>query len=114
MSFKFCTLSGAIAKAGTNRNLSGADYVNTWSDESEGTIASLLRWDLSGAWATADALIKQAISDAVSSDIAVKWINFDQTGYIKGEAQTMLDVLTDNYTRIVNKLSDEKNQKLNK
>lgn len=114
MSFMFCTSGQAVAKAGISRNLSGSDYLNDWSNESEGKIATLLRWDLSGAWASADPLIKYAVGDAVSSDIAIKWINFDSSGYLKGEAQTMLDVLTNDYNIIVDKLKLDANQKLNK
>lgn len=62
-----------------------------------------------------DATISGAISDAVSDLAAMKLINYNMSGYTsRAEAQTMLDVLSDNCMRIVSFLKEAENQKLNK
>jgi len=116
MSFTLTTLSGAIFKAGVNVNstiaVSGTQ-MNLLSDMAEDTFCVDTRKDWVTDYANIDTHIKAAISDAVSSAIAIKLINYDQSGYLKGEAQTMLDVLDDNYNKIIKTLLVDTNKRLN-
>jgi len=111
MSWTLTTLSGAAFKAGVNRNtsLSGTDFYLI-ADMAEDTFCVDTRKDWVSDYTNVDTHIKGAISDAVSDLIAIKWINADQSGFLKGEAQTMLDVLDDNYQRIVKQLKEYKNK----
>lgn len=116
MSWTLCTSGVAITKAGSNVNesvISGVlGYLADYSDLAEGMFCMKTRKD----WITnpPSNLISGAIADAVSDLIAIKAINYDQSGYLKGEAQTMLDVLKDNSDTIITDLREDKNQELNK
>lgn len=114
MSFTLTTLSGALFKAGVNRNtsLSGTD-INLMSDLAEDTFCARTRKDWVTDYANVDTHIKGAISDAVSDMIGIKIINADQSGFLKGEAQTMLDVLDDNSAEIIKQLREDQNKKFN-
>lgn len=117
MSWTLCTLSGALFKAGVNRNtsLSGAD-LNLMSDMAEDTFCMKTRKDWVTTYATdlSGTHLVGCVADAVSADIAKKIINADSSGFLKGEAQTMLDVLADEYNSIVKLVVETQNQKLNK
>lgn len=118
MSWSLCTSGSAIAKAGVNANskfqppITAAVEMAEFSDQSEATFCMKTRRD----WITTagSAVIMNAVEDAVSADIAIKLIEHDMSGYIKGEAQTMLDALTSKYDTIVADLREEENQTLNK
>jgi len=117
MAWMFCTSGAAIGKAGVNLNADiwkDETAIADYSNEVEGAISMKTRKDWSGAYATTGILIKQALADATSDLIAIKIINYDMSGYIKGEAQTMLDVLTTNSDTIIKDLREEQNQELNK
>lgn len=116
MSWTLCTSGAAIAKAGANKDIifeqiSGAPILAKWSDEAEGSLNAVTRRDwvaLSGSTATN---FKGVLSDAVSSDIGNRIINYNMGGYTSRlEAQTMLDVNRDNYMRCIDTLKDEKNK----
>lgn len=116
MSFTLTTLSGALFKAGVDRNtgLSGTD-VNLMSDMAEDTFCMKTRYDWVTNFATIDTHIKGSISDAVSDLIAIKIINADMSGYVDlVEATAMVDILKDNYNDIVKDLRDDENQSFNK
>lgn len=118
MSWTLCTSGSAIAKAGVNVNskfvppITAATEMVEFSDQSEGAFCAKTRRD----WVTTSgsAQVMNAVGDAVSADIAIKMIEHDMSGYIKGEAQTMLDVLTTKYDTIVATLIKAENQVLNK
>ena len=115
MSWDLCTSAAALAKAGVNANsdiaTSGVGLAK-YSDESEGFICMKTRRDwVAKAGGTQ---IMNAVADAVSADIAIKIIENDMSGYIKGEAQTMMDVLTSKVDTTIATLLDDENQVLNK
>lgn len=116
MSFTLTTLSGAIFKAGVNVNtdlaVSGTN-MDFLADNAEDTFCLDTRKDWVTDYANIPTHLLGAISDAVSSAIAIQLINADSSGYLKGEAQTMLDVLDDNYNRIVKKINEDKNKVFN-
>ena len=115
MSWTLTTLSGASFKAGVNRNttLSGTDFYLI-SDMAEDTFCVDTRKDWVTDYANVSTHIKGAISDAVSDAIGIKLITADQSGFTsRAEAQTMLDVLDNNYNKIVRQLSVNKNKTFN-
>lgn len=117
MSWTLCTSGAAVAKAGTNANsdivVSGA-ILTGWSDEVEGTICMKTRKDWITSYASESTPIQGTISDLASDLIGIKIINYDMAGYLKGEAQTMLDVLTTNSDTIIKDLRLGENQSINK
>ena len=119
MSWTLTTSGKAIAKAGTNVNskfeVGHADWDDDmmagFSDDVEGSVCMKTRRDwINNAGGT---VIMSAISDLTSDLIAIKMIEFDMSGYVKGEAQTMLDVLTTNSDTVIKDLREKKNQVLN-
>ena len=106
MTWVLCTSGAATAKAGANANISGA-LIAEWSNEVEGTINTLTRRD----WITnpPTAKFSGALADLASDMIAMKIINFDMGGFTSRlEASTMLDVLRDNSSRILDALKEDK------
>ena len=121
MSWVLCISGAALAKAGSKRNIifsdvyyavSGAAIVDRYSDESEATFCGLTGRDWIGLSAATLTQFKGMIADAVSSDIGKKIIIYNPSGYTaRGEWTKLLDVLTDNYEKIVAKCSDVNVQK---
>lgn len=117
MSFLFCSSYAAINKAGayadTDTTMDIA-VLNEFSEQVEGTICMKTRKDWSAAYASTGGAIKGALADVSSDGVAIKIINTNLSGYLKGEDQTMLDVLKDNYDSIIKDLKEDANQSLNK
>ncbi len=115
MSWELCTSAVAISKAGVNVNedlkISGTQLA-AFSDLVEGTVCMKTRRD----WVTTagETQIMNAVADVVSDLIAIKMIEYDMSGFIKGEDQTMLDVLTTNSDTIIKDLREANFQGLNK
>ena len=103
MSWTLCTSGAAINKAGVNSNISGATLAG-YSDEVESSLCLKTRYDWIANYATITANFKPVLADVCSDLIAIKIINYDQSGFLKGEAQTMLDVLKDNADSIIKDL----------
>lgn len=118
MSWTLCTSGAAIAKAGVYANATLTASTATlaeWSNESEGTFSMKCRIDWVAAIATTDTMIKQAIADAVSSDIGNKILNGDPSGYSRlNEAKLIANINKDTYDTILKDLREDNNQKLNK
>ena len=116
MSYSLAASQAIISKAGSGVNPDAAAshaLVGRWSNMAEHTFCSLTRRD----WLTNTAgdAASGAIEDAVSDLAAMKLISYDMSGYTsRAEAQTMLDVLTDNARRIIDFLKEDENQVLNK
>ena len=117
MSWTLCASGAAIAKAGANCNAdikaSGA-ILSDWCDKAESEVCMKTRKDWITGYADVQTNLKPVLADAVSDMIAIKMINYDMAGYLKGEAQTMLDVLDNNFNTIIKDLREDANQKLNK
>jgi len=112
MSWTFCSSFAAIAKAGANANAdivaSGA-VLSEWSDEAEGTICLKTRKDWITSYPTSS-FAQHMLADACSDLVAIKIISYDQSGFLKGEAGKMLDVLKDNYNEIIRDLREKEYQ----
>jgi hypothetical protein len=114
MSYNLTTSGSCISKAGSKSNISGCYlYISDWCDKAEGDFCADTRRNwvvLSGATI---AVFRGAISDAVSDLVGMKIINWDMSGFTsRSEAQTMLDVLRDDYTRIVNICKEDENKEV--
>ncbi len=112
MSWDLCTSGSAVAKAGLNANsdiITSGSILAKWSDEAEGTVCMKTRRD----WvATAGGTqVMKAVGGAVSGLIAMKIVSYDMSGYTSRiEAQTVLDVLKDNFDTTIKDLRQKNNQ----
>lgn len=114
MSWTLSTSGACIRRAGTNANTtivaSGAALLN-WSDQAEGELNTATRKDWVTDYADVGTNFKPILDKAVSCLVAMDIVNYDPSGYTNlAEAQTILDVLRDNYIRAVELLKDEKNK----
>lgn len=112
MAFTLTTSGAATIKAGANVSgtlLANSTALDKFSDDAEGRIVAETRRDWVDSYANVDSGVKGLLSDACSSLIAIKMINYDMSGYIsRAEAQTMLDVNDDTAQRGINILKDFK------
>lgn len=80
-------------------------------NQAEGELCSTTRIDWIDKWASLSTSFSGAVSSAVASRAAMPIISYDMSGYTsRAEAQTMLDLLRDNYERSLKVLSDSKTQ----
>jgi len=115
MAFGLTSSGACIAKAGANCDpnfrVSGAyvTILSNFCDQAEAQLAVLTRTDWLTISGSLKANTKQILSDVVSDMVAMKVINHNMNGYTsRSEAETMLNVLRDNFTRNVEALKDEK------
>jgi len=111
MTWTLCTSGAAIAKAGANANttiIASGALLSTWSTEAEGRISAECHTDATGFTGQ----ILAAAGDACSSLIAQNIIAYDTTGYLAREADTLLNVNDDRYTRALNIIKNKENQRL--
>ena len=116
MSWTFCTSGAAIVKAGANCNsglkISGSILAD-WSDQAEALINTYSRKDWIAEYASVGTNFKNILGDVCSDLIAMKMINYDQSGYIsRAESSMMLDVLRDNITRSMGILRNDDNKEV--
>ena len=110
MSWTLTISAAALAKAGANFNpaVSGA-LLDKFSDQTEGKINAITRRDWIGLSASTLTNFKGILDECASSDIAIKIINYDMSGYTsRTEAQTMLDVNRDIFKECIAAINDEK------
>ena len=117
MSWTLTTSGASVLKAGVGANaaliVSGASLI-ILADQAEQTFCGLTRKDWLTGYSSIDTNLKLMISDAVSSMIANKIIQYDMSGYnSRLEAQIMLDVNYDIWTKIVAQLKEKQNQGFN-
>jgi len=115
MAWTLCTSAEAVTKAGANANAAivvSATELAKFSDEVEGTINMKTRKDWVADYANVTTNFKGALADLASDLIANKIINYDMSGYIRADAQTMLNVNKDNADTIMKDLRDKKFQEV--
>ena len=118
MSWTLTTSGAAIRKAGAGMNTifnqaSGATILQNWSDQAESSISASTRRDWVGLSASTLTNFKAVLDDCASDIIALKIINYDMVGYTsRVEAQTMLDVIRDNYVRNLEILKLDQNKEV--
>ena len=101
------------AKGGLNVNTTITDQqYDDWVLQKEAFVNSFTRFNWSDAYSGLNVDVKFILSDAVSSLVAIESIGFDMSGYTsRAEAESMINVLRDNYLRILSILRDKKSQK---
>lgn len=105
-SWNFTTEAKAIAKAGAGANatiVAAAATLSAWSDDVEGTINSRTRVD----WLTNTPTTNFAgfLSELASTGVAMKIVAYDLDGYgSTAKAQTLLDVLDNDFEKMIGEL----------
>ena len=114
MSFTFCTSSAIIVKAGANASstaIASAAILETFSDSAESTINVATRKNWNTAFATLDVDVKSILEETAASLAGSNIITYDMSGYTsRGEAESMITVLRDNYMRNIQLLKEIKRQ----
>lgn len=114
MSWTLTTSGAAIDKAGANANttiIASTARLANWSDQAEAFLSLRTRYDWVKNFSTVKTNLKPLLNDAVSDLIAIKIINYNLNNYpVKTQAQVMLNVLTDNYSKIIADLKEKENQ----
>lgn len=104
-SWTLCTSGAIVIKAGANCNSTAAAsnaILSQYYDEAESLFNVATRTNWTDKYASLNADIKNIISGGVSSKAGMLLIEYDPSGYSSlAEAQTMLDVLSDNYDECV-------------
>ena len=116
MSFALCTEPEAINKAGINANttfVASTATIAAWSDQVEGTINSITRFDWVADIGNVNANFIGILADTASDLIAMKIVSNDLSGYNKTlNGTTLLDILNNNSQRNIEilrvKLNTEK------
>ena len=104
----------AGANASTAYSASSAILVNL-SDRAEGVICMKTRKDWVTDYANVGTQIRNVLSEAVALWAGMKIIKSDMSGFSsRAEAQTMCDIMLDDFNTIIKDLREEQNQKLNK
>jgi len=112
MSFILCTSGAIVNKAGINvssyASTSGA-ILEQFSNEAEGYICALTRFDWVGNYATISANFKPVLAEAAASIGGAALIAYDMSGYTtRGEAESMINVLYDRSMKAIEALKDSK------
>lgn len=114
MSWTLCTSGSATLKAGTHANITGitadgADF-DLLSDAAEGRICMECNADFVTNFADYPTLIQQSLADVCSSLIAMDIIAFDTTGYLRREADTLMNYNDDRVIKGLKKLQEKEYQ----
>lgn len=109
-SFNLCSSYAIIRKAGVNANstiIASNAALSDWCDQAEAEITTATKYDWVTNYSTINQNTKAILTAATSARAAIAVINYDMSGYTsRSEAQTMLDVLRDEYTRALEILKD--------
>lgn len=102
MSWTLCTSGAAILKAGTHANstiIASGSALATWSTEAEGRIEAETRRTWVANYSGLSTGIKGVLGDVCSSLIAMNIVAYDTTGYLTREADTLLNVNDEKFSR---------------
>lgn len=109
----FATTAEVQYKAGANASaISNVElYINSFMTQAESKINSLCRYNFSDNYATLNADVKEILKEAASNLAAMYVINYDLSGFTsRYEAETMLDVLNNEFLKCISLLRDKKTQ----
>lgn len=111
MSYTLTTSGAIIRKAGSAASatiIADATALANWSDQAEAVICTLTRYNWTSNYASVSASFKPMLDDAASDYAAMRVISYDMSGYSSAyEAQVVLDILHDNFNRIISALKDK-------
>ena len=107
------TTSGAVKLlCGTNASttiINSPTNMTTLINLAEGELCSATRVDWLTNWTSLSSSYSGAVNSACASKAAMLVIAYDMSGYTsRAEAQTMLDLLRDNYERALKYLDESK------
>ena len=107
-----CTSGAIIRKAGKYADstaVASAALIKDYYEKAAGVVCMKCRKDWVGT--APDAVIADAVSDAVSDMAATKLIVYSQSSYTQlAEAQTILNVLKDNFDQTIKDLRNKEYQ----
>lgn len=109
MSFTLCTSQAIVRKAGANVNSTAAvssALLAEICDQAESQVCEAVDYDLITNYASLAANLKPTIAKAVASIAAQDLIAYDPTGYLNSENQLILDVLNNDYEKIIGSLKN--------
>ena len=102
--------SYAIAKAAgihVNSSLAASSaFMDDCIAKAESHVCEAVDYDLITNYASIAANIKPVIAKACASIAAMDLISYDPTGYLNSENQLILDVLNNNYEKIIGSLKN--------
>ena len=106
----FATSSEILTKAGANYNTGVTEAkINELCLQVESYINAFTKYNWSDAFAGLNADVKGILAEIESDLVAIYIINYQMSGYTTGgEAETMLDVLTNRSTVALTLLQDVK------
>lgn len=107
----FATTAEVSRKAGANAStVSNTElYINDFMTQAESLINSLTRKNWSDIYSTLNVDVKGLLKMAASAKAAMMVIQYDMASYsTKTEAETMLDVLNDEYKQAIRELKEIK------
>lgn len=114
MAWTINTSGSAIAKAGINANatiITSGSYLYELSEEAEGYVCSLVRYDVVANWASLTSSGKKIFQKLTTAMIAQGIMGYDLSGWDLREAETMLDFLENNINDARKLLEDDKTRK---
>jgi hypothetical protein len=101
-------------KAGKYANsaaLASGTLIAEFSDQAEGFINAMTRFDWVTNYASVPANYKPALADASSSLASIYLMTYDPSGYTsRGEYEDMVNILYDRATKLIEVLKDRKLQ----
>lgn len=105
----FCTTAEVLRKAGANASATSIAeaYTNDFVAQAESLINVTTRFNWSDVYSTLDADNRDVLKMAASAKAAMMVINYDTTGFTAREAETMLDILRDEYSLAINELKEQ-------
>jgi len=104
MSFTLVTSQSIIRAAGTNVSataIASGQLIADIADKAESKFCEAVDYDLITEYANIATNLKPVIADAVACAGAMMLIAYDPTGYLNSENQLILDVLNNEYEKIV-------------
>ena len=109
----FCTTAEVQYKAGANASATSKAeaYTNNFVTQAESVINAYTRYNWSDAYAALNVDVKGILKEAASNLAAIYVINYDMSGFTsREEAEDMIVILSDGFTRCIKILKDLKTQ----
>jgi len=94
MSWNLTSSGAAIAKAGVHANatiIADAATLDIWCDDAEGSVEQITNTSWVANRAGLSTSASSALSDIVSSMVAMNIISYDPTGYLTREADMLMN-----------------------
>jgi len=116
MTWTLCSSNAAIHQAGAHANavcIASASILSDYSDAAEGFVCMECHTDFVTNYSGLNTQIKNAITAAVSSIVAMDIVSYDPRGYLTREADMIMNKCYERYASAMKYLSIKQNQTLN-